>query len=72
MRLCIELLRDPDGLRDVLRRDGWKCEDRRHGAVVATHPFVTDEAAARDRLHYLGLLTSSFLRVEFCHTREHE
>jgi hypothetical protein len=72
MRLYIHLLRDPDGLRDVLRRDGWKCEARRHDVVVATHPAVPDNAAARDRLYHLGLLTSSFLRIDFCHTREGE
>jgi hypothetical protein len=72
MHLHIQLLRDPDDLRGVLRRDGWNCEDRRRGAVVATHPSVTDPVAARDRLHHLGLLTSSFLRIDFCYVREQE
>jgi hypothetical protein len=72
MRLCIQLLRDPDGLRDVLCRDGWKVQAAPHDAVVATHPFVPDEAAARDRLYHLGLLTSSFLRIDFCRARQHE
>jgi hypothetical protein len=70
MHLHIQLLRDADGLRNVLRRDGWRCEDRPHGTVVAAHPSVPDEVAARDRLHHLGLLTSSCLRIDFCHTRQ--
>jgi hypothetical protein len=72
MHIRIQLLRDPDGLRDVFRRDGWKCEDQREGTVVAMHPFVPDEAAARDRLDHLGLLTSSFLRIDFCRATQHE
>jgi hypothetical protein len=70
MHLRIQLLRDPDDLRDALRRDGWMCEDRPQGAVVATHPSVPDEVAARDRLHQLGLLTSSRLRIDFCRARK--
>jgi hypothetical protein len=72
MRLHIQWLRDPAALQDVLRRDGWKCEGRRPGTVVASHPFVPDEAAARARLHQLGLLTSGSLRIDFCRTGEDE
>jgi hypothetical protein len=70
MHLHIQLLRDPDDLRGALRRDGWKFQDRRDGVVVAGHPSVTDEVAARGRLLHLGLLTSRFLRIAFCHARE--
>jgi hypothetical protein len=70
MYLRIHLLRDPDALRQALGRDGWKCEDRRDGVIVATHPSVTDDVAARNPLYHLGLLTSSLLRIDFCYARE--
>jgi hypothetical protein len=72
MHLHIQLLRDPDGLRGVLRRDGWKVRTGPHEAVVAVHPDVPDDAAARARLHRLGLLTSSSLRIEFGYVSEDE
>jgi hypothetical protein len=70
MHIRIQLLRDPDELRHALRRDGWKFSSGPHDTVVATHPSVPDEVAARDRLHQLGLLTSSCLRIDFCRARK--
>jgi hypothetical protein len=49
--------------------DGQSASDL---AVLASRPSVPDEAVARGRLHHLGLLTSSFLRIDFCHAREHD
>ena len=72
MHLRIQLLRDPDDLRHALRRDGWKLEAGRQDTVVASHPAVPDEVAARDRLQHLGLLTSSCLRIDFCRARRYE
>jgi hypothetical protein len=64
MHLNIQLLRDQDGICAALRRDGWEFEAGRHDVFVATHPAVPDNAVARNRLHHLGLLTSSFLRID--------
>ena len=72
MRLRIQLLRDPDELRGALRRDGWKFRAGPQDTVVATHPSVPDEVAARDPLQRLGLLTSSCLRIDFCRARKQE
>jgi hypothetical protein len=72
MHLHIQLLRDPDGLREALRSDGWKLEGGRLDTFVATHPYAPDDVAARVRLHHLGLLTSSFLRIDFCYARKQE
>jgi hypothetical protein len=72
MHLHIQMLRYADDLRAALRRDGWMFQDRRDGVVVTRHPSVTDDVAARGRLLHLGLLTSRFLRIDFCHAREHE
>ncbi|HEV3258428.1 MAG TPA: hypothetical protein VG013_16225 [Gemmataceae bacterium] len=65
MNLYLQLLRDPDDLQETLRGDGWKLEPEHHDFVLARHPQVQDEGAARSRLHHLGLLTSSCLRIEF-------
>jgi hypothetical protein len=70
MHLHIQLLRDRNGVRRGLCRDGWDCEDRRDGAVIARHLSVTDGVDARGRLHRLGLLTSASLRIDFCYARE--
>jgi hypothetical protein len=51
-----------------LRADGWTIECGLDGAVCARHPLAADEEAIRHRLYDLGLLTASFLRIEFCHT----
>jgi hypothetical protein len=65
MKVYIEMLRSPATLRRALEADGWRLEAAHAGAVLAGHPQLHDEAAARGRLHDLGLLTSSALRIEF-------
>jgi len=40
--------------------------------LSARHPQAPDERAARRRLHGLGLLTSTALRIEFCHAGPRE
>jgi hypothetical protein len=65
MNVHIQLLRHPNALRTALRGDGWRLDDERPDSVVARHPAVPDESAARNRLHHLGLLTSSSLRIDF-------
>jgi hypothetical protein len=70
MHLHIHLLRDRKGVRRALRRDGWKCEDRLDGSFFARHPSVADGVDARDRLHHLGLLISTSLRIDFCYASE--
>jgi hypothetical protein len=66
MNVRIEMLRDRERIRKLLRRHGWRL-DRADGeaSYLARHPAVTDRASARDRLDAAGLLTSSALRIEF-------
>ena len=65
MRILFQPLRECPDLRTVLRADGWSLEGARDDAVLAEHPGVADEDAARSRLHRLDLLTSAGLRIEF-------
>ncbi len=65
MILHVQILRRPTEVRDVLRDDGWQIENAGRDQMAVTHRDVSDEAAARSRLHQLGLLTSSSLRVHF-------
>src|SRR5262245_11060313 len=65
MRVLFQPLRECPDLRTVLRADGWSLEGARNDAVLAEHPGVADEDAARSRLHRLDLLTSAGLRIEF-------
>jgi len=65
MRILFQTPRGGRELRQVLRSDGWVLEGSEQGAVVAEHPDLPDERAARCRLHRLGLLTSAGLRIEF-------
>jgi hypothetical protein len=65
MKVYIEMLRSPATLRKALEADGWRLETAHPGAVFAGHPHLRDEADARGRLHDLGLLTSSAVRIEF-------
>jgi hypothetical protein len=66
MKLHIHMLHDSEGIRKLLRCQGWRL-DRAGGAssYSARHPRVTDQRSARDRLNATGLLTSSALRIEF-------
>jgi hypothetical protein len=65
VQVHIELLRHRDQVQNVLEDDGWSLRRQSEGTVWARHPGVRTEAAARVRLHHLGLLVSSWLRVEF-------
>jgi hypothetical protein len=65
MMVRFESLGGADGLRDVLRADGWSLEGPAAGTFYASHPRADDQPAARSLLHRLGLLTSSGLRIEF-------
>jgi hypothetical protein len=52
-------------LFDALRDDGWLLTPQPDGSVLASHPAVPDEAAARRRLDGLGLLTTNVARIDF-------
>ena len=65
MLIRFHFLRDAATPLQALRGDGWQLRDEPGGAVLGTHPDVPDEAAARERLHRLGLLTSRALRIRF-------
>jgi hypothetical protein len=65
MRVRFQPLCEWGDLRGVLRADGWTLGGGQKDVIVAAHRDVLDEAAARGRLHRLGLLTSSLLRIEF-------
>jgi hypothetical protein len=58
-------LRDAATLLQALRGDGWQLRDEPGGVVRGSHPAVASEAAARERLHGLGLLTSCGLLIRF-------
>jgi hypothetical protein len=65
VQVHIELLRHPNQVQDALEEDGWSLQQEPGGRVRARHPQVRSEPAARLSLHHLGLLVSSWLRVEF-------
>jgi hypothetical protein len=48
-----------------LRVDRWHVRHESTDTLLATHPEVKDERAARARLLRLGLLTSVQLRIQF-------
>jgi hypothetical protein len=64
MNIRFNLLRSASVFEATLRRDGWVISTL-NDEIDATHPEVSDEEAARSRLHRLGLLTSGSLRIEF-------
>ena len=64
-----DFLGDPAGPLQALRGDGWQLQDEPGGVVLGTHPAVANEAAARERLHALGLLTSRALLIRFDRSR---
>jgi hypothetical protein len=67
MHIRIQSLGRSKTFLDALRDDGWAVEIGQDGAFCARHPRASNEGAARNRLHDLGLLTSGSLRIEFCH-----
>lgn len=64
MKLRIQILQRSEAVRTRLQRDGWRLEVE-DDCWSAQHPQVSNEPAARERLHSLGLLTSRTLRIEF-------
>ena len=64
MNLHLRFLRQPEELREVLQKDGWRLEGKDE-SLFAHHPQVLDEPAARSRLYHLGVLTSASLCIEF-------
>jgi hypothetical protein len=58
------LTRSPE-VRELLCQNGWDVDEEGADALVATHPRVGDQPAARARLWRLGLLTSPRLRIAF-------
>src|SRR5262249_9051840 len=65
MRVLFQSLRECPELRRILQTDGWKLEGVPNDALLGEHPAVSDEEAARGRLHRLGLLTSGRFRIQF-------
>ena len=72
MHVRIELLQWSEPVLVALRKDGWAVESGQGGTLCARHPQAPDERAARSRLHRLGLLTSTALRIQFCHAGPRE
>jgi hypothetical protein len=66
MHVRITSIGRQEALLVAFREDGWAVELGQDGTVSARHPLVSDEGAARSRLHGLGLLTSGSVRIEFC------
>jgi hypothetical protein len=64
MNIRVELLGQPQKVRDVLCKDGWELSGPDTN-VIASNPKVPDESTARTHLYALGLLTSGSVRIEF-------
>jgi CheY-like chemotaxis protein len=56
MRVFFQSLCGRVELRRILQADRWTLEAGRDDTVLAEHPGVADKAAARRRLHQLGLM----------------
>ncbi len=52
-------------VRQLLRRGGWRLDGGGPDDFHASHAEANDQSSARARLHRLGLLTSSRVRIEF-------
>jgi hypothetical protein len=65
MNIEIQLLRQRETIRGLLRAHGWRLDQKPDHHCSASHPEVTDQAAARAHLEALGLLTSGSLRIDF-------
>jgi hypothetical protein len=68
MKIRVKLLVQAGRVRDALCRDGWELSGP-GTYLIASHPRVSDERAARIRLYELGLLTSGSVRIEFLPVR---
>jgi hypothetical protein len=69
MRIHVRFLRETDAIQEALQKDGWQLEWERDDFLTAQHPLVQDEAAARNRLQELGLLTARSVGIEFVRLR---
>jgi hypothetical protein len=65
MKVQLRFLRQSEAIQAALQKDGWELVPQGEDSLIALHPLVTDEAAARNRLLDLGLLTSGSVYVEF-------
>jgi hypothetical protein len=65
MRVYIQFPHPETSLRQSLLRDGWTLEVEEETDLWISHAQVEDEQQARSRLHRLGLLLSSRIRIEF-------
>jgi hypothetical protein len=59
------MLHHSDEIRDILQRDGWVIEKDQGDEIQVIHRHVGNEAAARNRLFRLGLLTTPSMRINF-------
>jgi hypothetical protein len=66
VRIRVLAFRHSPEIRETLRKDGWTLDEGPTPWFSAEHARARDGTAARRRLHRLGLLTSSDLRIEFC------
>jgi hypothetical protein len=64
VNIRVELLGHGGRVREALCRGGWALSGTGTN-VLASHPGVPDEGAARSHLYQLGLLTSGSVRIEF-------
>ena len=69
MVIRFHFLRDAATPLQALRGDGWQVQSEPGGVVLGTHPAVANEAAPRERLHRLGLLTSRAFLIRFDRSR---
>lgn len=65
MQVHIQVFQRDDHLRQTLEDAGWRLDCQQTDMILARHPQVDDEPAARQRLHQLGLLTSHSVRIDF-------
>jgi hypothetical protein len=65
MKMHLRFLRESEAIQRTLEKDDWAFEWRHDGSLMVRHDLVRDEIAGRSRLHHLGLLTTSSVRIEF-------
>jgi hypothetical protein len=69
MNVQIRVLCEAPTLVERLKRSGWIVECEADGCMVVRHREVSTSAQARERLHRLGLLTSTGLLIDFAVAR---
>jgi hypothetical protein len=65
MDIYFEVVRGRADLPALLRANGWRLDEAAGNRVTASHPDITDQPSARQKLDRMGLLTSGRLRIEF-------